>query len=231
MTGEQTAPQPAVSFRSFAIATIFVRDVFGYLFIGVGFWAFLLWMDKLSLATAASPTDAQLAGLALVLGYPTGRLLFYVGSALRFVVPSLEFKNLIPAEFEDFISKLPEDRAEFAPFGIQFVKANAALLCGILLPRKIFCDDPTLYFLYIARTNTLRLMSETALGFIIVASAIYMSTGDNSLSWWKWMLSTLLLFAGTTSAARARKDQARTEVHTSWFFLSETGLQVQEAAD
>ena len=153
------------SFRSIALVTLLVRDVFGYLFTGIGFWAFMLWLGNLPFSGGAvAPSDFQIAGLALVLGYPTGRLLYYVGMGLRYIVPTLGWDRLMPAVFEEF-AKTGAETASLTPFDIPFTAENASLLCGRLLPRKIFISNPPLYFLYIARANTLRILNETMLGF------------------------------------------------------------------
>ena len=242
-TPEQQAE--VLGLKSYALITIITRDL-SYCFIGILFWIATGFVLRIGNAEDLTEfTDSTLLVLAAIaVAYPTGRFVHQLGRLPTWVIASHGrlYRNAYVEMLDEARTQLNQAAAwafNIELPSVEHLRRRREDGEGLRKHKKRIADDikclrfvmtqatrfvfmhrPAIYYLSIARSNTLRLMAESTAGFgigsfLVTSIAIVVSAqGEATVRSEMWYLQAVFFLVGAGSVAiawRSRKSLVRSE--------------------
>jgi len=164
MDAETGALGKGLGFASIAILTVLMRDLVGYLLSGIlfliGLEVYFGIVSEVAKQISAFP-ELVSSTIFLAVSYPTGRLVYFVGSLLFVKGPFSA--NAIWNRVMSDLESAGVDLKRIRPFGLRVCQDQAELFRRVTDALTLELQ-PDFYFMSVSRSNTLRLLAETNVG-------------------------------------------------------------------
>jgi len=210
-----------IKITNYAVLVLIFRDILGYLLIGAVFLILIITLYPMHNIIGENSSELINVFIVVSLGYPTGRLLWQIGNLLINRNKNWQFNRIYQSQFVKIQEKL--NLSEIKILGNKVSENNIRMLIAQLASRVVYIQKPDFYFLFNMRSNNLRLLAESVIGFTIAGVIILIYSIDTfSLdSIVILFIGLAIIFLSVYTAVKQRKAHARDEIFSALIILTD----------
>lgn len=196
------------------VTAVLIRDIFGYLFGGIvaiiGILLLLGGGGTIAQGIEGWPEGTILSITVVAAGYPAGRLVFRFGKLVHRCLPFMRFDDIYDEKVKEF-GKSGYDVDGISIAGVGPKDQSAHIFFGHTAPKWILLKNPDLFYADVTRKNTLRILSETTTGLVLVLGGVAILGG---VWMWEWVTGiwTIALILSVRTAYLMRHQHAEAAI-------------------